>query len=353
MDQLPPRAKQSSAVIDGLRGFAALMVVASHASGMGMHLLPGVSLEGIGKPGVYLFFVISAFLLTRQWLEADLQRGGARFLKRYLLRRVLRIYPLYALVLVVGWLLAPKGLGVPLDGAAVWRHLSLQEGRGIYWSVPVEFIYYLMIPPMVVWLRSRLSIALRLGAVGVGLALVMLVWPAVEASAGSIAIGYYLPVFVCGSLAAWGREYVERRSVLDMRARVLLELIFIAVLALTIPSVTHVLVHDVPVDSELWHRQFLLWGLFWAALLLSLLAGWLPHWTWTLSSAPMRACGRWCFGLYLLHLPVLLVSRWLPVAGPLKAWLGLAMAIGLAGLAHRFVEKPCQLRGKLNEPRIL
>jgi peptidoglycan/LPS O-acetylase OafA/YrhL len=50
--------------IDGLRGFAALMVLASHASAGGMNLLPGLSLEGIGKHGVYLFYVISAYLLT-------------------------------------------------------------------------------------------------------------------------------------------------------------------------------------------------------------------------------------------------------------------------------------------------
>jgi peptidoglycan/LPS O-acetylase OafA/YrhL len=341
--------RRSSAAIDGLRGLAALMVVASHGSGMGMHLLPGLSLEGIGKPGVYLFFVISAFLLTAQWIDADLRRGSIRFLTRYLLRRVLRIYPLYALVLIIGWLLAPKGLGVQLDGAAVWRHLSLQEGRSIYWSVPVEFTYYLMIPLIAVWIGSRLSAVLRLLALAVVVALVMAYWPSAEATVGSISIWYYLPVFVCGSLAAWGSDHVTDKSWLNLHMQLVLEIGFVAALVVTVPSITHALGYGVVVDAELWHRQFLLWGVFWASLVLALRAGWLPNWNRILSSAPMRACGRWCFGLYLLHLPVLLVSRWLPLPGPFKAWVGLAIAVAIAALAYRLVEKPCQLRGTLND----
>jgi len=55
--------------LDGMRGVAALLVVASHLSHVRMHLMPGLDLAGIGKPGVYLFFVLSAFLLPRQLLS--------------------------------------------------------------------------------------------------------------------------------------------------------------------------------------------------------------------------------------------------------------------------------------------
>ncbi len=37
---------------------------------VGMNLLPGLDFSGIGKAGVYLFFVLSAFLLTWQALDA-------------------------------------------------------------------------------------------------------------------------------------------------------------------------------------------------------------------------------------------------------------------------------------------
>ena len=52
-----------------------LIVIASHLSLLGFGLLPGLPVGGIGKSGVYLFFVLSAFLLTRLLLE----RAPAQF----------------------------------------------------------------------------------------------------------------------------------------------------------------------------------------------------------------------------------------------------------------------------------
>ncbi|WP_397535366.1 acyltransferase family protein [Roseateles sp.] len=68
MQHHPRLPMPQAAALEGLRGMAALMVIASHASGLGLDLIPGLSLTGIGKQGVYLFFALSAFLLTWQWL---------------------------------------------------------------------------------------------------------------------------------------------------------------------------------------------------------------------------------------------------------------------------------------------
>lgn len=339
----------ASAAIDGLRGLAALMVVASHASGLGVGLLPGLSLEGIGKHGVYLFFAISAYLLTAQWLDAcAAQRRDPRHWLHYLLRRVTRIYPLYALVLLGGWALAPRGLGVPLDGAAVWRHLSLQEGRNIYWSVPVEFLYYLVIPALALWLGSSLPRTVRLGAVVLGTAAVMGAWPAAEAPTNGITLGYYLPVFLGGSLAAWACSAPLVRpppAALTALADGLLAALFV----LGIPAVLATL--GAARDSEILHRQFLGWGLAWGGVLWALQAGWLPRWTRLLAWPGLRACGRWCFGLYLLHLPALYVARLLPWPSVAQGWAGLALAVLLAAAAHRFVERPA-MRARLPGLRV-
>src|SRR5690606_3191773 len=53
--------------LDGLRGLAVLIVMASHWSNAGVDLLPW-SMAGTGKSGVYLFYVLSAFLLARLML---------------------------------------------------------------------------------------------------------------------------------------------------------------------------------------------------------------------------------------------------------------------------------------------
>ena len=60
------------AALDGLRGIAVLMVVLSHLSLLQLNPFP-VDFAGTGKCGVYLFFVLSAFLLTYQFFEKGLQ----------------------------------------------------------------------------------------------------------------------------------------------------------------------------------------------------------------------------------------------------------------------------------------
>ena len=44
--------------LDGLRGLAVLLVVLSHASLHNVYLFPGLDFSGMGKPGVFLFFVL-------------------------------------------------------------------------------------------------------------------------------------------------------------------------------------------------------------------------------------------------------------------------------------------------------
>ncbi len=339
MDRGAALSAADSAAIDGLRGLAALIVVASHASGMGLHWLPGLSLAGIGKCGVYLFFVVSAFLLTLQWLQAPKRAGGAGAgLWRYMVRRVMRIYPLYVVVLLLGWWL-PRGLGVPMDGAAVWMHLTLREGRDIYWSVPVEFKFYLVIPLLAWGLSLHLSPVWKGLALAALVVLALLVFPPGRSALNSIVLGDYLPIFLCGSAAAWmlraGTMPQQPRSA---RVLHLADWVVLLLLAATVPAALRWMGADGAPD--LLHRQFLAWGSFWALLLLAVVRGWLPGWAATLRLPMLRACGRWCFGIYLLHMPALYLAKRLPVPEFSRGWVGLAIALVAAALAHALIERP-------------
>jgi peptidoglycan/LPS O-acetylase OafA/YrhL len=53
-----------------IRGLAVLLVLLDHASD-NKRLLPGADLNRLGKYVVYLFFVLSAFLLTSQLYDSD------------------------------------------------------------------------------------------------------------------------------------------------------------------------------------------------------------------------------------------------------------------------------------------
>lgn len=67
--------------LDGLRGFAILLVLAYH-----------LRLINVGFVGVDLFFVLSGFLITCLLAEEHRSRGAIR-LGRFYLRRALRLLP--------------------------------------------------------------------------------------------------------------------------------------------------------------------------------------------------------------------------------------------------------------------
>lgn len=101
--------------LNELRAFAALAVVMHHIelykNRLGLDSLYDISLtkyfiENLGKNGVYLFFVLSGFLITYLLLEEKSSTGKISVFKFYN-RRILRIWPLYFIVLLIGFLLLP------------------------------------------------------------------------------------------------------------------------------------------------------------------------------------------------------------------------------------------------------
>ena len=123
-------------------------------------------------------------------------------------------------------------------------------------------------------------------------------------------------------------------------AGVLGDALLAALLVLTVPALLHRL--ELATSHDVLHRSFLGWGLAWALVLLALQQGLLPRWQRLLAWPGLVACGRWCFGLYLLHMPALVLARRLPLPAELSAWLGLVLALLLAGAAHRWLERPVQ-----------
>lgn len=81
--------------LDGLRCLAIIGVVWQHTC---VNLLP-LPLAHRGNVGVQVFFVISGFLISTLFLR-EKERSGGISLKRFYLRRVLRIMPLYYAILL-------------------------------------------------------------------------------------------------------------------------------------------------------------------------------------------------------------------------------------------------------------
>jgi peptidoglycan/LPS O-acetylase OafA/YrhL len=154
--------------LQGLRGLAVLAVVFYHCHPR----LVGTSVHYAslwGWAGVNLFFVLSGFLITSILLEA---REKPRYFRNFYGRRVLRIWPVYLLVLVVVYLNAPWFIGPAIAAAvksAPWLayiffvqnlfHLALPPAIGPTWSLAIEEQYYFLWAPMVRFLRRPWMLA--------------------------------------------------------------------------------------------------------------------------------------------------------------------------------------------------
>lgn len=132
--------------LDGLRGVAILLVLVGHATSY--HLL--------AVSGVSLFFVLSGFLITRILVDSA---SKPHYFRNFYIRRALRIWPLYFLILGIAYL-TPL---FPFSHAELpaYRFLlyiqnfwSLNHAPpilGTTWSLAIEEQFY-MVWPLVIWL---------------------------------------------------------------------------------------------------------------------------------------------------------------------------------------------------------
>lgn len=325
-----------------------LVVLASHLSNYGLHLFPGFTLSGTGKSGVYLFFVLSAFLLTRILMDRpgqDYREPG--FWADYGLRRVLRIWPLYLFVLALSWALTQAGYTgwhYQMDDGSFWRHLTLREGQSVLWSIPVEFTYYAFLPLVALalaWIRLRKpGIVAEVGTALGLLVAASLAWPAAQSQPNDVRLGPYVVIFLCGALAArLDLALREPGRIQRPKAWLIVAVFAVVALVLTTPKAWSLATGGV-VQPALNHRWFLFFGLAWSALLLAVLHG--PSWLrrpfeWV----PMRWVGAISFSLYLWHMPVLVGLMALGLESwPLAPLSFLACAMAVAAASYLLFERP-------------
>lgn len=208
---------------DGLRLLAAISVIFSHAFLLAegrqdnepvMLLTGGQSILGV--VGVFVFFIISGFLVTQSF-EATPSA------LRFLMKRALRIYPGLAMCLFLcAFVLGPSVTALPLDeylgGYGVYdfllsnlamnvEHNSLPGVRftgfaigdivdGPLWSLPCEVTMYGMVAGLGVLRLLRLSVLVPLLALGIAC-----LWYDTAASDYFIGgVGWLLGFFVAGMI---------------------------------------------------------------------------------------------------------------------------------------------------------
>lgn len=156
--------------VTGLKGYAALAI-------FGRHFLPfriwnsfGDSVIASLAHFVTVFFFLSGFTLASSILQKKKFHYG-----RYLLGRFFRLAPLYWIVCIIMFLFSDlafgayyQGLsGIPrFDIANLVHHLLFTNGIfakyqntliGVEWTIPIEVMYYLLVPPIVFLATQSLS----------------------------------------------------------------------------------------------------------------------------------------------------------------------------------------------------
>jgi len=225
-----PSSPPHHATLDGLRAIAVLLVLYNHApqllgSGGGddgavWHGSPGAWL------GVDLFFVLSGFLIT-SILRHGRQRPHA--LRRFWIRRALRIFPLayayLAVLALVGWCVPgyahlrtdatyPWAASYLLNFHIAWHGWST-AALGILWSLAVEEHFYLLWPLGALRASRRTLVGLLVAMIAFTPLVRALTLPHLGA------VGVYVTTFcrwdtlACGALLAlaWdspGRERIRR-----------------------------------------------------------------------------------------------------------------------------------------------
>jgi peptidoglycan/LPS O-acetylase OafA/YrhL len=335
----------------GLRGVAALLVVAYHqqfGSGYKLPFETATHLFSRSYLMVDLFFILSGFILCYV-TNANLGMTFAQA-RSFLRDRFARIYPLHVFalafltvfMLATATLLAISGrphqeLGSFVDWLSqlvllnAWRRAQY-EWNVPSWSISAEAFAYVLFPILVtIWAaRPRLT---ELAVVAGSITFYVLVGPSLDITVG-LAPLRCLAGFGLGMVLFYEREVVNR-----IRARSVLQL---AALAWILASLA------IPVRDPLIIPGF-------AALVLL---------TWTdkgivarlLSTAPLRWLGTLSYSVYLMHVPVgdavwffwarleprLQLSP--PLARVTSLFLTFGTVVAVATFTYLYVERPWRER---------
>lgn len=160
--------------LDGLRFLGSLSIIIFHIEGIksrhGQQIIPWIKyFNPDGSHSVSLFFVLSGFLITYLLLREKKDTGDIN-MKKFYARRILKIWPLYFFIGIIGFFVMPHldfyfyGDYSNCVDTHFWRDLILyfcflpplmpSEAIGAAWSVRVEEAFYLVWPWLLKWFKN-------------------------------------------------------------------------------------------------------------------------------------------------------------------------------------------------------
>ena len=334
--------------LSGIRGYAVLLVLLAHSSNLGYHLLPDFDFTGAGKNGVFIFFSLSAFLLGRQFFVYQNKTEKKEidftyFTKRYIAKRFIRIYPLFILALITYLSISIFIQPVYIENWDVFFNtLFLIDGPGIFWTIAVEFKFYIVLPIIVL-----ITLFLKVNKYFVFTFYTAFIYfsSCISVSDSSVALSSYLTFFIAGVFGAYLYVYFLEDFFCDGNSKFikaiinLLNVTSLLFLTLLVPDFFDKF-FNVEISKEELHENHFIMSVFSVFLILTSLNSscWL---TCLFQSKFMKMLGDISFTVYLGHMLIIYLFVFLDVTkSTFTTTLMYTLIILISYLVYRLVEKP-------------
>lgn len=364
--ELPTAHSAEFTALTGMRGLAALWVMGCHCwYYLGMPELRWGPIDlgkflALGWIGVLVFFLLSGFLLAQPFIAWRRRQGPRPDTAAYLYRRVLRVFPAYYFQLIVLLLLAwfnGQTLISDLRSALTHIFMLFHLGSlpapivGVWWTLPVEFGFYLALPVLALSMNRSTGVSLLLiGALALSMFHHYLgdLWlheqSIQDRSNFARQMPGYLCIFAMGCAARW---YWHDLHAQLQRSPALSPLIASIALMLLVW-----MMYIIPLEQDglqFWTNPYFyyLWkpavGAIVAILVLACTDP-RPWFSRLLSSRLFTWLGDISYSLYLWHLPIILMvadraASW-GLNSPSQWLLVMALTLLIASLSARLIERP-------------
>jgi peptidoglycan/LPS O-acetylase OafA/YrhL len=366
-----PQHERPSAIpgLDGFRALAFAAVFSYHVS------------DGAGYLGVPAFFVLSGYLITRTLVDQLSGSRGAAYFGRFYVRRTARILPLYLAYLgFVSALVFLRGVPAPIHALEQMLPWSLTYTLNIFgamdhpaeqaavpylahlWSLSVEEQFYLLWPWVVYFVPARARRASLLGIICAGpfLRIVERLWIAAYPQGWNtewdlalyLLTPSHLDAFAMGAYFSLYGEGLRWR-----RHAVLVALVAAIVLGFVTEYITTQGIFARALGFAPFMRDSFKY--VWGYTLINLLSAQLIVSIQARQLAPrlfehplLMRVGRISYGLYVFHVPALLLTReLLPTNGNyLRNTIGLVATLLISALSFRYFERHAMAWGRRLSP---
>lgn len=344
--------------LNGLRFLAALLVFIHHVEQFKLllhipHHFDNPFVQAIGKLGVILFFVLSGFLITFILLKEE-EGSGSIHIRKFYLRRILRIWPLYFLVITFALLILPnfKFFIIPgyekevlyenfVSKAVLYFTFFSNLAVSLYnifpyasqaWSIGTEEQFYLLWPLLFVFIRKN-RIWLLLAVIGIYIGLYFLLNSDVQFVPGKMYLRKFWKLFNidCMAIGALMAVLLYKRKLLKL-------LMHNAVFYATLLACGILMAFGVTFP----HLNYELYAVLFAIIILNFAAN--DTIGISLENRWMDYLGKISYGLYMYHiLAIVITLKLLSMAGLPGNWsvypIAFILTVAIAALSYEFFEK--------------